>query len=89
MTDNTISKSKVSEFSIKLKGKENEFGDDWDVIFTVPEPYCHQFHITITKLLPSAFFSIKFRWPNSSIVTSSIFRVVMVVNGLKSIQHYL
>jgi hypothetical protein len=41
MTDNTISKSRVSEFSIKLKGKENEFGDDWDVIFTVSEPYCH------------------------------------------------
>jgi len=46
----------------------------------LPEPYCHQFHITITKLLPSAFFSIKFRWPNNNIVTSSIFKVMMVVN---------
>jgi hypothetical protein len=28
MTDNTTSKSALSEFSIKLIGKENESGDD-------------------------------------------------------------
>jgi hypothetical protein len=60
MTDITISNSTDSEFSIKLRGKENEAGDDdCGVIFNYFRPYCNQFHITIIEQLPSAFFSIK------------------------------
>jgi hypothetical protein len=59
MTDITISNSTDSEFSIKLRGKDNEAEDDCGVIFNYFRPYCHQFHITIIKQLPSAFFSIK------------------------------
>lgn len=50
-------KSAVSEFSIKSKGRDNENGDDPDVIFAIQGPNCHQFHITIIQLLQSAFFS--------------------------------
>jgi hypothetical protein len=60
MTANTISKSTLSEFSIKLVGKENEIGDDCDVISNYFRPYWYQFHITIIEQLQSAFFSIKF-----------------------------
>jgi hypothetical protein len=64
ITDNKISKSTASEFSIKSKGNEEEEegrDDDSDVIsFTIPEPNCHQFHITIIQLLQSVFFSTKF-----------------------------
>lgn len=58
MTDNTISRSAPSEFSIKLIGKENESGDDCDVISNCFRPYWYQFHITIIEQSPSAFFSI-------------------------------
>jgi hypothetical protein len=63
ITDNKISKSTASEFSIKSKGNEEEDegrDDDSDVIFNLREPNCHQFHITIIQLLQSVFFSTKF-----------------------------
>jgi hypothetical protein len=43
ITDNIISKSAVSEFSIKLKGKDDEGGDDSVVIFIIPEPFVINF----------------------------------------------
>jgi hypothetical protein len=43
ITDNIISKSAVSEFSIKLKGKDDEGGDGSVVIFIIPEPFVINF----------------------------------------------